>query len=632
MRRSSLLMASVLVAVLMLLAVGAAAQETPAPPPAFALATNTPSGEAAPAANPFATNTPSPTMVPIRLPEATIDRYALRRWEPTTLLAALIAQVRALQPGDTDGARAVQLLQYELATRFPAEPRDLAARTQLISALLEAPPGMVDMRAALTPFIALAFEQQRPPLDAQNSFDFSGFNFTITPAALNGDPVRDAIVQVRYPAGMASLDQLRFQQFVLVTRDEAGAYSLLAGDYPAAPFGPLTALTLERAADLNADRLDEMALSLTYGDALNREMVIIGQRGGAAVNLIEPGARVSYNALVDWPFGGTSFTVRELRIESEVWDCQGGRDIPWAWTANFFRPGAAPAFAPLNGLACQLYQAEPIFERPVDSAISQIESALPAAGPDDAIAVQRAQLTLAMLHVVRGDRGMALDIVGRLSRQADLDADLGAQVGVLLNRLGNSGDNAITLCAAVSEVSQHPACDLDPLLAQLFAANPLLREEPIEPQLNRLGLTVLDSTTISQVGLLDRLAFRLDLPGEHWWAFVPFNQQLYSAEAMETPADRVPTAAPTAPDPQVPERAYAALLVSGDARTVLNILDNLERSAPDQAPSAEARFLRAFAYDLLGDRALARTAYYALWSELPATVWGQLAAAHLELR
>jgi hypothetical protein len=612
-----------------LLVAGVAAQDSPAP---SGFATNTPPGGAAPPLNAFATNTPAPTSLPVFLPETTIDRYALRRWEPTTLLNAVMTQARALRPGDGDGARSVQLLQHELAVRFPAEPRDLADRTQLISALLEAPPGMVDMRAALTPFIALAFQQQRPPLEAQNSFEFGGFNFTITPATLNGDAARDAIVQVRYPAQLSSLDELRFQQFVLVTLDEAGTYSLLPGDYPAAPFGPLTAVTLERAADLNADRLDEMALSLTYGDALNREMVIIGQRGGAATNLIEPGQRIIYGALVDWPFGGSSFTVRELRIESDVWGCQGGRDIQWSWSANFFRAGAAPAFAPLNGLSCQLYQAEPIFERPVDNAISQIESALPSAGPDDFRAVQRAQLTLAMLHVVRGDRGMALEIVGQLSRQAELDADIAAQVGVLLNRLGNSGDNPITLCAAISLVSEAPACDLDPLLAQLFAATQLLREEPIEPQLNRLGLTVLDSTTISQVGLLDRLAFRLDLPGERWWAFVPFNQQLYTAERIETPADRVATAAPTAESVLVPERAYTALLFNNDPRTALNIIDNLERSAPDQPPTPEGRFLRAFCYDLLGDRTNARTAYYALWTEFPATVWGQLAAVHLELR
>ncbi len=623
----------ILALVLMIVVVGAAAQDAPATPAPFGFATNTPSGGAAPSVNPFATNTPMPTALPVLLPENTIDRYALRRWDPASLLAALMTQARALRPGDADGARTVQLLQHELAVRFPAEPRDLAARTQLISAFLEAPRGLVDMRSAVTPFIALAFQQQRPSLDVQNSFDFGGFSFAVTPAVLNGDEVRDAIVQVRYPATLTTLDELRFQQFVLVTLDAAGTYTLLPGDYPAAPLGELTAVTLERAADLNADRLDEMALSLTYGDALNREMVIIGQRGGIATNLIEPGQRVTYGALVDWPFGGSSFTVRELRVESDLWGCQGGRDIQWSWSANFFRTGAAPAFAPLNGLACQLYQAEPIFERPADNAISLIESALPSAGPDDFRAVQRAQLTLAMLHVTRGDRGMALEIVGQLSRQAELDEDIAVQVGVLLNRLGNSGDNPITLCAAISAISETPACDLDPLLTELFAATQLLREEPIEPQLNRLGLTVLDSTTISQVGLLDRLAFRLDLPGERWWAFVPFNQQLYTAERIETPPDRVLAVEPiAAADTQVPERAYTALLVNNDLLTTLNIIDNLDRSNPDQPPTPESRFLRAFCYDLLGDRTNARTAYYALWSEFPSTVWGQLAGMHLELR
>jgi len=160
----------ILALVLMIVVVGTAAQDAPATPAPFGFATNTPSGgAAAPSVNPFATNTPMPTALPVLLPQTTIDRYALRRWDPASLLAALMTQARALRPGDADGARTVQLLQHELAVRFPAEPRDLAARTQLISAFLEAPRGMVDMRSAVTPFIALAFQQQRPPLDVQNS-------------------------------------------------------------------------------------------------------------------------------------------------------------------------------------------------------------------------------------------------------------------------------------------------------------------------------------------------------------------------------------------------------------------------------------------------------------------------------
>ena len=81
-----------------------------------------------------------------------------------------------------------------------------------------------------------------------------------------------------------------------------------------------------------------------------------------------------------------------------------------------------------------------------------------------------------------------------------------------------------------------------------------------------------------------------------------------------------------------PQTAYDALLERDNPAEVLNILDTQQRNRPGTPFDSAARFLRALSYDLLADRRKAQPAYYSLWHDDPISVWGQLAAAHLERR
>jgi len=44
------------------------------------------------------------------------------------------------------------------------------------------------------------------------------------------------------------------------------------------------------------------------------------------------------------------------------------------------------------------------------------------------------------------------------------------------------------------------------------------------------------------------------------------------------------------------------------------------------------RYLQALGYDLLADRITARQSYLSLWLDNTESIWGQLAAVHLERR
>jgi hypothetical protein len=73
-----------------------------------------------------------------------------------------------------------------------------------------------------------------------------------------------------------------------------------------------------------------------------------------------------------------------------------------------------------------------------------------------------------------------------------------------------------------------------------------------------------------------------------------------------------------------------AALLNNDPAQVLTLLSNLQRESPNALIAADTRYIVAFSYDLLGNRDEARTRYYEIWRDLPQTIWGQLAAAHLQ--
>jgi hypothetical protein len=147
-----------------------------------------------------------------------------------------------------------------------------------------------------------------------------------------------------------------------------------------------------------------------------------------------------------------------------------------------------------------------------------------------------------------------------------------------------------------------------------------------------MGINVLDKQTITAVGKRDRQAFRLDVGRNHWWAFAALQADVYTAEKIDPlPGyDMPPTLSPALI--AAPDSAYEALLQENNPAAALNILDNTVRDSASTPLAPSARFLQALCYDLLADRSSAQRSYFALWSDDSATVWGQLAATHLEQR
>ncbi|MBL8166038.1 MAG: hypothetical protein JNJ61_28900 [Anaerolineae bacterium] len=577
----------------------------------------------------FATNTPPPSA--FAPPDAPIDRYALRLWDERTLSNLLLSQVRALRLRDGERQLAIQLLQNELRRRFPSAPSGLDARLELLNAMLLAPRGSVDMRPVVRPYIEYILNQEQPSFGSNLTFDHEGFTLRLTPLQLDNDSRADALIHIQYPTG--DDPSPLYVDYVLARVDEAGIYRVLAApESPAAPFDNIRSVTLERLGDLNSDGLDEVALSVERSDAINRELLIYGYRGGAAVSLVQPGERLLYGEISDWPLSGTTLSVREYRVESAAWQCYGERDVTWSWVSNFYRrPTTQGNFSFQNRLGCLLYGAEPIFAMPVNEAIGTIEELLPLAEPEDAYSAQRANMMLAVLRVLNADISSALEEVNALADQAEPGSWLAGQTSTFQDAANESGMTPLKLCARIEQADEYGACDVNQLLARLFVEQPLRRDEPIEAQVSRLGLSILDQVTLTAVGRLDREAVRFDLGGDDWWAFAPLGRETYTAEKISAPPGYESADAPTlllVPSPA----ALNALLAANDPEAALNALETLATRNPGVPLASSAQYMRALSYDLLGDRTAARRAYYELWSDAASSVWGQLAAAHLERR
>ena len=171
----------------------------------------------------------------------------------------------------------------------------------------------------------------------------------------------------------------------------------------------------------------------------------------------------------------------------------------------------------------------------------------------------------------------------------------------------------------------------DAALTRIFKEQPLSRDESIADQLAAMGITVLHQVTVSEVGKANREVVHFQLAGDHWWAFTPLDPEFYTAEPVEPLPEFAPVAMPV-PLLVAPPSMYDALFVNNDPRAILTTLDNMLREQPQAAVSAELRFLEALSLDLLADRTRARQAYYDLWQSAPLSIWGQLAADHLEQR
>lgn len=619
MRRASILIITVIMTAAMLLPLtrrNGAAQ---------GFATNTPPPTRTPLPLVAATNTPPPT---ITTPSAPAGRYALRQWQEADLIATLELALGRLRPNDRDGAQAVALLQHELRRRFPGAPRDPERRRALVEALLAAPPGSVDARSVVRPHVAalLAAADARPG----GVFSADGFTVELLPANFDGVPPADALLHIRY-----SLDPLaapRYVDYALARADAAGRLVLLDSEppLPAAPLDEVTGLLLVDVADLTGDGVDEVLVAAAIAGDVNQRLNIYGLRGGQAVSLVEPGRAIAFGAVAGRPAGG-GLDVLEYRVASAEWGCLAQRTVRWRWQQNFFRPQPdAGGYALQPTAACRFYDAGPYYSQPPGEALALLDALIPLAAPADAAAAAQAQVIKAMLYALEGQPEIA---AAQMRAARELHPAVAPQVEAFFSAAAQPGARPIHACAALAQVNA-AACDVDAVLARLFDEAPLRRDQPIVEQLAERGLPVGQTLTVAQVGQAVREVVRLDLAGPRWWAFAPLQPDVYTAERAAPPAgaaSALPTPLPPA-EIDVPEAAYRALLRDDSPASALSVLETAVSRNPGVPLSSAAQYLRAYCYDLLADRTRARDSYYALWQSDPRSVWGLLAAAHLEQR
>ncbi len=600
--------------------------------------TNTPASSGVPAAAStsmptvapllLATNTPQPEMLNTA-PDASADRYALRRWDDNNLTLAWIDQVRHITADDAERILALQLFQQEIARRFPGTPHSAANRESLLQAMLAAPLGTVDIRPVLRPYIEAALNSLKPAFDVTASVIYQNFSITIAPANLDGRAGKGAVVFASY---IPDNGNPAFRDVAMALIDPQGIYRVPQTQSPY----PVIGTTVSGSAlvdNLNGDGIHELSLTVKVPAEVNDRFYIYGWRNGAVTNLIEPGKQVNYLGTPQALPDGSGFTVEEYTVQDPIWNCFGSRTVTWRWQNNFFRPPSTmPDFAPRNTVACKLSAVEPLYALSPSDALRTIGNLTAQAGPDDIEAAGRAAVMVAMLNVLDNKADVALGQIAQLSTGAQQGTWLDEQVQAFKKAAAQPNTTPLVICAALQAASKHGACDVNAILTRLFKEQPLNREQTIEEQAAALGLRVVAQETIHKVGRVDRPAYLFDLTNGQWWAFAPLGKEQYTAEAIDPPAgyDLPPAALPTVLTP--PQTAYDALLERDNPAEVLNILDTLQRNRPGTPLDSAARFLQALSYDLLADRRHAQPAYYSLWHDDATSVWGQLAAAHLERR
>jgi hypothetical protein len=599
--------------------------------PAFA-ATNTPPIAAAPLAPAFAVNTPPPsptavlpTAVPAQpaVPDAPVSQYAARLWTEAALIDVLIglattAQAERGESGSAladDTADALALTAAELERRFPGAPRTPADRARLLDALLALMPAPLDLRVLAARHTADVLDRAQPQTDR---FEAEGWLFQLTPLALGTGETW--LVNAAWQPPRA--ETAAFDGYFAFTRDAAGWQPIEAAPLlPAAPF-PAARVALERIGDLTGDSADEIAFSIETDSAINRELRIYGVRGARLEDLVLPGETIRFNAITEWAPGRV--VVSEAELRAPLWGCLAERAVEWAYALNQFRPGLPGPFAPQETLACQLHRFDPLFARSPADAIGIISAALGASARDEGSA-DRAEMVLAMLYTLNGETERATAEVARLRARAEAAGDgwLQAQTAAYQAAAARIEATPLTICYAVSRLGPDAACDFAAVFTRAVAAAPPPLDRPLAESLSALGVPAFTRTTLSEVGRLPReeVAFIDDTAGRRW-IFAPTGDGVYVLDAAAVPAS------PALPAPR-PAAGVVSALLGQDPAAALGLLDAWAR---DAGQTAQIAFLRAYAYDMLNERTVARDLYYAAWQAQPGTLWGTLAAAHLERR
>jgi hypothetical protein len=589
--------------------------------------------------NVFATNTPfagfatnTPETPPITSTPTTstsqqqtgYDNYALRLWLADDMLDALIQQIEQITADDIDSVRRVELLQYELAFRFPDAPQDIAKRADLVAAMIAAPAGTVNMQAMIRPYITHAINN-----DLVSSGAFDGFTIEMLPANLDANDIDDAVVHITYRD--AESDSIHYEDYALAIGEADGTLRILASNFdsPTVPYNANN-ITLDRISDANADGIDELVLIVDDGK-LNQLMYIIGYRNGQASNLTLAGDAIRFGHIDDWN-DGAPITTQRYQVEDEKWHCISELTVTWSYTDNFYRPSADTTFINQANSGCELSEAEPLFAMNPISATQHLTNTLVKYGTE-ATRTDRAIVTLAMLYTIDGQVKLATETAtAALAISNDPNSWGNQQASLILAMMNEPNATAFDICVALAEADHGEvgACDVQALLGRVFAEAKLPANKPIIEQLEQIGLSVVQSTIIEEPGFANRTAVDFGIASAGWWAFVA-KDGVYSGTPIPSP---ITTDAPMTSTTMitVPQAVYTAILSDDDIRGALNMIRNSRTNHPDTPFSEAFQFIEALSNDLLGNREAARRIYYDLWANYPDSPWGTLAYAHLEQR
>ena len=596
--------------------------------------TNTPETSQIVATSPMiATNTPEPSATPIG-PAAGLSNYALRLWLENDMLEVLLDQIALVDADNIDSQRAVQLIQYEMEFRFSGAPRNIEDRATVVKAMLEAPIGTIDMQAVVRPYIEYAINN-----DLIEDGQFEGFTVEVMPANLDAGNVDDAVVHIFYPDPL--LDAVRYDDYVLAVGDTNGGYRFAPSGFtpPIVPYNGVLNIEMERLTDVNDDGVDELALIIDDGD-LNKRLSILAYRGGRTVDLTRSGETLRFGELIEWNtadgevLDDHSIETKLYQLASDQWFCVSELAITWQYEGNFYRPAVAnnEGFDNQVTFGCVISEAESLFSMTPATAIQFITDQLVRYG-SAVVRTDRAVMTLAMLYALDGQVDLARETA--IAAQAisnDIESWVGLQSELFLQMLNQPENTAFDLCVALADADhgEAGACDVKAFLGRVFAEATFSDDEPIASQLEQVGLDVVQSQVISEVGRADRTAIDFGIKSAGWWAFSA-NNGTYTATPMETP----PGFEEVAPLPDfidVPQSVYATLLTDNDPASVLNIIETTRVANPNIPFSEAFRFIEALSNDLLNNREVARVSYYAVWEDYPVSLWGRMAGKHLELR
>jgi hypothetical protein len=601
--------------------------------PVQGFATNTPESSQPIAISPMiATNTPDPSPTPIG-PASGLSNYALRLWLEGNMIEVLLNQIALIDADSIDSQRAVQLLQYEMEYRFTGAPHNIDDRATIVKAMLDAPIGTIDMQSAVRPYIEYAINN-----DLIEDGQFEGFTVEVMSANLDAGNVDDAVIHILYPDPL--LDAIRYEDYVLAIGDTNGSYRFAPSGFTPSivPYNGVQSIAMERLDDVNNDGVDELAIVIDDGD-LNKQLSILAYRGGRTVDLTRSGETLRFGILNNWNIpdnNGTESSIKTklYQLASDQWFCISELGITWQYEGNFYRPTVAinQGFDNQNSFGCAMSEAEPLFSMKPVSATQLITDELVKYG-SAVVRTDRAVMTLAMLYALDGQVELARETA--IAAQAisnDIESWVGLQSELFLQMLNEPENTAFDICVALAE-SDHGevgACDVKALLGRVFTEATFSENEPIATQLERVGLDVVQSQVISEVGRADRTAIDFGIQSAGWWAFVALDGE-YIGTPIDTPAEFEPIVPP--PDfITVPQSVYATLLTDNDPAGVINIIETTRVANPNTPFSEAFRFIEALSNDLLNNREVARVSYYQVWDDFPESIWGRMAGKHLELR